>query len=183
MKLRNTGKNNRDLEKRIDKTLEKRIKKEHHSKQIRKNRLYSIVRFFSIISIILGSGFILNSLSLSTIGTGILLGSIEMNIRIGLTLILIGIFINIITIGNLVSKNIRDGHIILILISWIIALYFITQTLSLEIFSILILLGMLLIKESTDHITSKIFNLRMNVLISLFVIGFIVVMGKIIISV
>jgi hypothetical protein len=65
---------------------------------------------------------------------------------------------------------------------WIILALFITGDADLEIFFVLILVGMLVTKEFTDRFTTVHIRHRMNVFILLFIMVFILIVGKKIIS-
>ena len=65
---------------------------------------------------------------------------------------------------------------------WIIVALFITGNADLEIFFVLIFVGMLIVKEFTDRFTTVHIRHRMNVFIYVFAIVFIVIIGKKIIS-
>ena len=158
-------------------------KKNSSTEKELKTRSYMVIKIMSIILIILGIGFFINSLSLSILGIGVLLNSIYLNIRIGVALILLAILFIIILIPGLLSTNVRDRQVTLFMISWIVILFYVSQIIDVEIFFILILLGLLIIKEGSDNITSRSFKLRMNALLFIFIIAFILVMGKIIISI
>lgn len=65
---------------------------------------------------------------------------------------------------------------------WIIVALFITGDADLEVFFVLVLAGMLITKEFTDRFTTVLIRHRMNIFIFLFIIVFILVVGKKIIS-
>ena len=65
---------------------------------------------------------------------------------------------------------------------WIIVALFITGNADLEIFFVLIFVGMLIVKEFTDRFTTVHIRHRMNVFIYIFAIVFIVIIGEKIIS-
>ena len=65
---------------------------------------------------------------------------------------------------------------------WILVALFITGNADLEIFFVLIFVGMLIVKEFTDRFTTVHIKHRMNVFICVFAIVFIVIVGKKIIS-
>jgi len=65
---------------------------------------------------------------------------------------------------------------------WIIVALFITGDADLEMFFVLIFVGMLIVKEFTDRFTTVHIRHRMNVFICVFAIIFIVIVGKKIIS-
>jgi hypothetical protein len=61
---------------------------------------------------------------------------------------------------------------------WMIFILFITGNASLEIFFILIIIGFIIIKELTDHLTTNIFKKKMNAFIFVFMIAFLFLVGK-----
>ena len=65
---------------------------------------------------------------------------------------------------------------------WIIVALFITGNADLEIFFVLIFVGMLIVKEFTDRFTTVHIRHRMNIFIYIFAIVFIVIIGEKIIS-
>jgi len=65
---------------------------------------------------------------------------------------------------------------------WIILSLFITGDMDLEIFFVLVLIGFIVIKELTDRFTASRFKIKMNALISVFMIVFIVIVGRRIIN-
>ena len=66
---------------------------------------------------------------------------------------------------------------------WIILALFITGDAELEIFFVLILIGFIVIKELTDRFTTVHLRHKMNIFIFVFIIVFIVLVGKKIISI
>jgi hypothetical protein len=71
----------------------------------------------------------------------------------------------------------------LIIIFWILIVLFITGEANLEIFFILIFIGILILRELTDVFTTTNLKDRMNIFIYLFILIFIVIVGKKIINV
>jgi len=87
--------------------------------------------------------------------------------------------------GQRKMKSFGDLHITLIIIGWIIVMFFITTIATetgADIFLILSFLGALTIVELTDEFTSAHLKKRMNIFIFLFLIVFIVIVAKKIIS-
>lgn len=72
--------------------------------------------------------------------------------------------------------------ITLFIILWIIIMLFITGDAALEMFFILIFLGLIIAKELTDRYTVAHLKIRMNLFVLVFLLVFIVFMGKKIIS-
>ncbi len=73
--------------------------------------------------------------------------------------------------------------ITLIIAGWILLVLFITGDSNLEIFFILIFIGVLIVRELTDVFTTINLKDRMNIFIYLFILVFILIVGKKIISV
>ena len=73
--------------------------------------------------------------------------------------------------------------ITLVIAGWILLVLFITGDSGLEIFFILIFIGVLIVRELTDVFTTINLKDRMNIFIYLFILVFILIVGKKIISV
>jgi len=73
--------------------------------------------------------------------------------------------------------------IALAIAGWILVVLFITGEANLEIFFILIFIGVLIIRELTDVFTTTNLKDRMNMFIYIFLLIFIVIVGKNIISI
>ena len=73
--------------------------------------------------------------------------------------------------------------IALAIAGWILVVLFITGEANLEIFFILIFIGVLIIRELTDVFTTINLKDRMNMFIYIFLLIFIVIVGKNIISI
>ena len=73
--------------------------------------------------------------------------------------------------------------ITLVIAGWILLVLFITGDSNLEIFFILIFIGVLIVRELTDVFTTVNLKDRMNIFIYLFILVFIVIVGKKIMSV
>lgn len=73
--------------------------------------------------------------------------------------------------------------ITLVIAGWVLLVLFITGDANLEIFFILIFIGVLIVRELTDVFTTVNLKDRMNIFIYLFILVFIVIVGKKIISV
>ncbi len=72
--------------------------------------------------------------------------------------------------------------IILFMTAWMIIIFFITFNNIIEIFFILIFIGLLIVKVFTDRLTLNHLKIRINILIFLFLIIFCLFIGKRIIS-
>ena len=73
--------------------------------------------------------------------------------------------------------------ITLFVAAWILVALFITGDADLEIFFILIFIGMLIAREFTDRFTTVHLKHRMNIFIFVFIVVFIVLVGKRIINI
>lgn len=73
--------------------------------------------------------------------------------------------------------------IALVIAGWILVVLLITGDANLEIFFILIFIGVLIIRELTDVFTTTNLKDRMNIFIYIFLIIFMVIVGKKIISI
>ena len=77
---------------------------------------------------------------------------------------------------------ITSEKITLTITLWILFLFLITGDASLEIFLLLIFIGILVIKEFTDIYTTKYFKLRMNIFICIFLLIYVVIIAQKILS-
>ena len=66
---------------------------------------------------------------------------------------------------------------------WILFLFLITDDTGLEIFFVLIFIGILIIKEFTDIYTTKKFKLRMNIFICVFLLIYVFAIAQKILSI
>lgn len=103
--------------------------------------------------------------------------------KIGMTLILIGVITFFMILEESVTKRISEVQIVLILIVWILLVFFITRVGSLELFFSLTSLGILIIKDIADEFVSDPFKKRLNVFVFVFVIIFIAIVIKSIINI
>lgn len=71
----------------------------------------------------------------------------------------------------------------LIIAAWILLALFLTGAGNLEIFIIITFIGVLIIRELTDIFTTTNLKDRMNIFIYLFIIVFIVIVGKKVINI
>lgn len=65
---------------------------------------------------------------------------------------------------------------------WIMVMLIITGDANLEIFFVLIFVGVLIAREFTDRFTTANLKLRMNIFILVFIVVFLVIVGKKIIN-
>lgn len=78
---------------------------------------------------------------------------------------------------------ITSEKITLAITLWILFLFLITGDASLEVFFLLIFIGILVIKEFTDIYTTKYFKLRMNIFICIFLLICVVLIAQKILSI
>ncbi len=71
----------------------------------------------------------------------------------------------------------------LVIAAWIIIALFITGNANLEIFIILTFIGILIVRELTDVFTTSNLKDRMNIFIYIFIVVFIVIVGRKIINI
>ena len=114
------------------------------------------------------------------VGIIVLYKPTPMNLKIGISSILIGLFLIIMITGKTTTKRITDAQITLVVITLILLIFFITgmQHLNLEIFIILIFIGLLIIKEISSEFIATYIKNRMNIFIFLFLIAFILIVVK-----
>lgn len=77
---------------------------------------------------------------------------------------------------------ITSEKITLAITLWILFLFLITGDASLEVFILLVFIGILVIKEFTDIYTTKYFKLRMNIFICIFLLIYVVIIAQKILS-
>lgn len=123
-----------------------------------------------------------NIIGIILIATGIIYfyNPTPLNVRIGITSILIGIFMISFITGKTTQQKITDTQLAFIIIAWIAFIFAFTVMghLNLELFIILIFIGLLVIKElSSGYITSYIKE-RLNIFVLLFIIIFILIVAK-----
>ena len=107
-----------------------------------------------------------------------------LNIKIGATSILIGLFMIFLMTGETTTKGISDAQITLGIAAWILLMFFITGLgeANLQIFFISIFIGLLMIAEISDNFTAIHLKKRLSIFISVFLIAFIVIIITKIIS-
>jgi hypothetical protein len=103
-------------------------------------------------------------------------------IKIGVTSFLIGLFLIILIKDGNTANYVIDLQMVLILAIWIWIAYFVTINFNLEIFFILILIGILVINEITNEFTTVHFKKRINIFVFVFLIIFMVIIVRNIIN-
>jgi len=116
--------------------------------------------------------------------------------KIGLTVSFIGSFLIIMQSEKYIPKRIDDSQITrnidaikktklllsekitLIIIVWTLFSFFITNDADLEIFIVLIFIGLLVVKQITDEFTTIHFKRRMNIFIIVFLIIYIIITAQ-----
>ncbi len=164
---------------------EKNIDKRKFRHYFSKSKPHRRVKIIGMLLILMGLAFLINSILLETRGIGLLHSSIILNAKIGIASILIGIFlIFIIPVPKEgTSKSISTEQMTLAIIGWILVIFFITADIDLDIFLILIIIGILIIKELTDEFISSQLKNRMKILSFVFLLVFIIVIGQKIINI
>ena len=125
-------------------------------------------------------------LTLITVGIIFLYNPTIPNIKISFTSILMGSIMIFILPEKSSFNRIRlpiTYTITLALLIWTIFLFFITGDTDLEVFFVLILIGMLIVKELTDEFTTKRLKHRIDGFIFIFLLAFIWIIGEKIINV
>lgn len=136
-----------------------------------------------------------------TIGILLLLNPTDLNLKLSFSMVLIGL-ISVILIRDKTDistkkkskkKTKKSGYkhitfllsekITLIISIWILFLLLITETSNMEIFFVAIFIGLLVIKELSDEFTSKNLKYNLNIFIFAFLMVFIAIIGKKIISI
>jgi hypothetical protein len=159
---------------------------------IRSNLIGLIIFLSGIFTIIYPKSTNLNSLL-----NYILTNPNDPNIKIGLGLILIGLFLIILiyekSSENLIAseKNPKSKKIKLLMSEkititfslWVILLLFLNYTISLEVFLILMFIGILVTKELTDYYTTPNLKKRINIFLFVFLIIFLIIISQKIINV
>jgi len=77
---------------------------------------------------------------------------------------------------------ITSEKITLAITLWILFLFLITGDASLEVFILLVFIGILVIKEFTDIYTTKYFKLRIKIFICIFLLIYVVIIAQKILS-
>jgi hypothetical protein len=101
----------------------------------------------------------------------------SLNVRIGITSILIGIFMVSLITGKKTIKKITDTQyaIIIITLIFLILVFTVIMHLNWEVFIILIFICLLIIKEIFSGYTTPCINERLNIFIIFFIIAFILI--------
>lgn len=162
--------------KKPKKAEKKKVNTGRKKKETKRRETYFSINQPFIIADIIG-------IILITIGISFLFNPDLLNIKIGLTLIVIAIFMIFMITGESKTKGIKGTQITIGIIAWTLLIFFIPGYVDMEMFFILIFIGLLVIKEFTDEFISLRLKNRINILISLFLIVFIVIMGQKIINI
>lgn len=103
-------------------------------------------------------------------------------VKMGITLILTGLFLMFLITEKRETSKIVEGHVIQVIVAWTLIVFIITINVNTEILSILTFLGILVIKEITDQFTSVHFKNRLNIFIFAFILLFTFIVVKRIIN-
>ena len=106
---------------------------------------------------------------------------LQLDIKISTTLILIGVFMLFLIMEKSTIFSI-DVKITIFIISWVLLMFYITRGLNIDTFFILIVLGILIIKELMDEFITIHLKKRMNLLICMFLIIYLAYISEKIIS-
>jgi len=103
--------------------------------------------------------------------------------KVGITLIIIGVTIIFLITEKTFYNSVNDNYIILGTIMLILVFFFVTGKSNLELFVVMIFIGLLIIKEVTEEYTSVLFKRRMGILFLAFFLIFLAIVGKRIITI
>jgi hypothetical protein len=106
----------------------------------------------------------------------------SLNIKISFSSILLGI-LSMVLVKKTKNNNSLSEKIILILGIWIILLLVLTRNIGIDVLFISIFIGILVIKELTDELTTKYQKNVLNIFIFTFLLIFILIIGQKIISI
>jgi hypothetical protein len=181
--------------KKIDQKLKKKHKKEKKLILRKKRKNRKLVVYYTkkkhlritdntgLILIIIGFCFFINSIFLELIGYGFILGSVILNLKLGTVFSVIGFFIIFIltttdTYKLNKDKKIYSKKITYIVIIWIITIFLITLNEDLDVFLILIILGILTLKELTEEFMNIKLKNNMKYLSYIIVIIFFAILSQ-----
>ena len=99
-----------------------------------------------------------------------------LNIKISVAVMPIGILIFFMATEKFFTKKVGDIEITLFIIAWTILTFFITGSADLEIFVVLVILALLITKEIAYGFTPARLKNKLNVLISILLIFFVLIM-------
>jgi hypothetical protein len=120
-----------------------------------------------------------NIIGIILITTGIIYfyNPTSLNIRVGITSILIGIFMISLITGKTTLQKITDTELAFIVITsvFFILAFSVVLDLNWEVFIILIFIGLLVIKEIFSGYATPYIKERLNIFIILFIIAFILI--------
>ena len=100
------------------------------------------------------------------------------NLKISIAVIPIGFLIFFTIAEKILTKNVGDVRITLFIIAWTIVVFFITGSMDLGIFVILIILALLMTKEIAYDFTPIRFRYKLNFLIYLLLLFFVLIIGE-----
>jgi hypothetical protein len=101
-----------------------------------------------------------------------------LNLKISIAVVPIGFLIFFSIAEKILTKNVGDVRITLFIIAWTIVVFFITGSMDLGIFVILIVLALLMTKEIAYDFTPVRFRYKLNVLIYLLLLFFVLIIGE-----
>ena len=101
-----------------------------------------------------------------------------LNIKISIAVILIGLLIFFMITEKFLTKGVENVWINLFIIAWTILIFFITGSMDLGIFVILIVLALLITKEFTYDFTPARLRYKLNVLIYILLLFFVLIIAE-----
>ena len=190
----------KEKHKKIVKDVEKNLKglqkkqKEKKSKANKKKGIKKLIPcFFKILT---HNPINILGIILIIIGIVIILNPENLNLKISFTIIYIG-FLLIILItktdtpkringswikrySNILKKTklLMSEKITLVIIIWTLILFFLTNNTDVEVFFVLIFIGLLVIKLLTDEFTSIHLKNRLNIFIFVFLVVFLIIISQ-----
>ena len=124
-------------------------------------------------------------LLLITVGIILLFNPININLKVSASMILLGLFVIMILDVNEKSlrKTINGKQLTFISTFWIFLVFIISYNIDAEIFLIIVILGILVLKELISDYMSNPLKKRMTVIFYLLIITFIILVGQKVINI
>lgn len=180
-KLKRKGLKKRRFERKIN--LKMRGRKKHDKELVayyQQKKSFNPQDVFGLIIIAIGFCFFINSIFLEITGFGLIFGSVLLNVKIGIMFTLVGfffIYIYYVTETEVKKETILDARkLAFAIIIWVIAIFFITLGVNLDIYLILIFIGILTIKELAEEFIDYQLKIKMKYLSYITLIIFFVVL-------
>lgn len=106
-----------------------------------------------------------------------------LSMKIGITLVILGGFFLILLTDTKKHSRLSSAQMVLIMSSWTVLLFLITETASPEMFFLMMAIGITAIKELTNELITREFKKKLNFFVFLFFLIFIAIVSQKIISV